>query len=88
MANIIGNFFDDGLQYPCPFMVCGGIYTLDAGASDSKAQLKAARTMHNANSKMAAYQPELKMQAEAYALRRGGRSPRTAKYFIEQLLSK
>ena len=31
---------------------------------------------------------ELEMQAEAYALRRGGRSPRTAKYFIEQLLSK
>ena len=68
MANIIGNFFDDGLQYPCPFMVCGGIYTLDAGASDSKAQLKAARTMHNANSKMAAYQPELKMQAEDWRI--------------------
>jgi predicted AAA+ superfamily ATPase len=29
---------------------------------------------------------DLEMKAEAYALKRGGRSPRTAKYFIEQLI--
>ncbi len=63
MANIIGSFFDDGLQYPCPFLICGGVYTLDPNVVDSKAQLKAARSKQNAKSKMAEYQPELAMQA-------------------------
>jgi conjugal transfer ATP-binding protein TraC len=64
MANIIGSFFDDGLQYPCPFLVCGGMYTLDPAEVDTKAQLKAARAKQNAKSKMAEFQPELAMQAE------------------------
>ena len=63
MANIIGSFLDDGLQYPCPFLICGGVYTLDPNVVDSKAQLKAARSKQNAKSKMAEYQPELAMQA-------------------------
>lgn len=63
MANIIGSFFDDGLQYPCPFLVCGGIFTLDPNVVDSKAQIKAARTKQNAKSKMAEFQPELHAQA-------------------------
>lgn len=64
MANIIGSFFDDGLQYPCPFLVCGGVFTLDPNAVDNKAQLQAARTKQNAKSKMAEFQPELQMQAQ------------------------
>ncbi|WP_459203438.1 type IV secretion system protein TraC (plasmid) [Ralstonia pseudosolanacearum] len=63
MANIIGSFFDDGLQYPCPFLICGGVFTLDPNVVDTKAQLKAARTKQNAKSKMAEFQPELQMQA-------------------------
>lgn len=63
MANIIGSFFDDGLQYPCPFLICGGVFTLDPNVVDSKAQFKAARTKQNAKSKMAEFQPELQMQA-------------------------
>ena len=63
MANIIGSFYDDGLQYPCPFLVCGGTYTLDPNEVDTKAQIKAARTKQNAESKMARFQPELEMQA-------------------------
>lgn len=63
MANIIGAFFDDGLQYPCPFVVCGGMFTLDPAEVDAKAQLKAARAKQNAKSKMAEFQPELAMQA-------------------------
>lgn len=63
MANIIGSFFDDGLQYPCPFLVCGGVFTLDPNVVDSKAQIKAARTKQNAKSKMAEFQPVLHAQA-------------------------
>ncbi|KVV25065.1 conjugal transfer protein TraC [Burkholderia cepacia] len=64
MANIIGSFYDEGLQYPCPFLICGGTYTLDPNVVDTKAQFKAARTKQNAKSKMAEYQPELEMQAK------------------------
>ncbi len=64
MANIIGSFFDDGLQYPCPFLICGGVYTLDPAIVDAKAQLQHARAKANAKSKMAEYQTELGLQAE------------------------
>jgi len=64
MANIIGSFFDDGLQYPCPFLICGGIFTLDPAEVDAKAQMKAMRAQQNAESKMAKYQPELTRQAD------------------------
>lgn len=64
MANIIGSFFDDGLQYPCPFLISGGVFTLDPNIVDSKAQLKSARAKMNAKSKMAEFQPELASQAE------------------------
>lgn len=63
MANIIGSFLDDGLQYPCPFLICGGVFTLDPNIVDTKAQIKAARTKQNARSKMAEFQPELHAQA-------------------------
>lgn len=77
MANIIGSFFDDGLQYPCPFLICGGVFTLDPNVVDTKAQFKAARTKQNAKSKMAEFQPELHMQANdwdivLYQLNNGG----------------
>ena len=64
MANIIGSFFDDGLQYPCPFVICGGMFTLDPADVDAKAQLKAARSKQNAGSKMAEFQPELALEAD------------------------
>lgn len=64
MANIIGAFFDEGLQYPCPFLICGGIFTLDPDVVDTKAMFKGIRTKRNAKSKMAEFQPELIMQAQ------------------------
>jgi conjugal transfer ATP-binding protein TraC len=64
MANIIGSFFDDGLQYPCPFVICGGVFTLDPAELDAKIPLKAARAKQNAKSKMAEFQPELALEAD------------------------
>ena len=64
MANIIGSFFDEGLQYPCPFLICGGVYTLDPDHVDATAHIKAIRTKQNARSRMADFQPELVAQAQ------------------------
>lgn len=64
MSNIIGSFFNNGLQYPCPFLISGGIYTLDPISVEGKAQLKSARSKQNASSKMANYQPELASQKQ------------------------
>ncbi len=64
MADIVGAFFNDNLHYPCPFLICGGAFTLDPNTVDTKAQLKSARAKQNASSKMAFFQPELAMQAQ------------------------
>lgn len=63
MANIIGSFFDDNLQYPCPFLVSGGVFTLDPNVMDNKAQLKGMRAKQNAKSKMAEFQQGLIAQS-------------------------
>lgn len=64
MSNIVGSFFDDGLQYPCPFIICGGVYTLDPQKVETIANIKAARSKTNAKSRMAEYQPELGAQRD------------------------
>ena len=60
MNEVIGALFDDGLQYPCPFMITQGVFTLDPNQAEAVAQIKAARSLQNATSKMANFQPELK----------------------------
>lgn len=59
MANIIGSQFDDNSQYPCPYLITSGIFTLDKNSSETSAKLKQARAKQNANSKMVNFQPEL-----------------------------
>lgn len=58
MSNIIGMFNDNTQQYPCPFIICTGIYILDKTSSETTARVKHARAKQNAESKMAKWQPE------------------------------
>ncbi|WP_080430244.1 type IV secretion system protein TraC [Burkholderia ubonensis] len=62
MSNIIGSFTDPELQYPCPFLICGGVQTIERIATDNRVQLKAARAQQNAESKMAKFQVNLATQ--------------------------
>jgi conjugal transfer ATP-binding protein TraC len=68
MTNLIGSYYDDGLQYACPYVITGGIWTLDQNVVDNKAMFNAARAKQNAKSKMAEYQPELAMQNEDWQI--------------------
>lgn len=58
MGDIIGSFKDNSQQYPCPFIICTGIYILDKNSSETTARVKHARAKQNAESKMAKWQPE------------------------------
>jgi conjugal transfer ATP-binding protein TraC len=58
MGEIIGAMFDNGLQYPCPYILTCGIYTLDANQTETMARVKHARAKQNSNSSMAKFQPE------------------------------
>lgn len=58
MSDIIGLFNDNSQQYPCPFIICTGIYILDKNSSETTARVKHARAKQNAESKMAKWQPE------------------------------
>ena len=58
MGDVIGAMFDDALQYPCPYIITCGIYTLDANQTETMARVKHARAKQNAQSSMAKFQPE------------------------------
>lgn len=58
MGEVIGAMFDDSLQYPCPYIITCGIYTLDANQTETMARVKHARAKQNSQSSMAKFQPE------------------------------
>ncbi|WP_420207669.1 DUF5934 domain-containing protein (plasmid) [Acinetobacter baumannii] len=77
MGNVIGDFFENSLQYPCPYIISMGIHILDKTSSETKARIKQARSTQNAESKMAKWQPEYAeiardWNAITYHLHKGG----------------
>ncbi|MEQ2104918.1 type IV secretion system protein TraC [Burkholderia cenocepacia] len=68
MTGIVGSFTDTQLQYPCPYLICGGIFTLDRNVVDSRVQVRTARAQQNAESKMAKFQPSLAAQSRDWKM--------------------
>ena len=58
MGEVIGSMFDNALQYPCPYIITCGIYTLDANKTETMARMRHARAKQNTRSPMAKVQPE------------------------------
>ena len=59
MEKALGDFFNNTLQYPCPFMISMGVYFLDKNETENKVIMKYTRAKENARSPMARFQPEL-----------------------------
>lgn len=58
MGNLIGDFYQGQLGYPCPFVITMGIRVLDQADHKNIAQMKGARATTNASSPMARFMPE------------------------------
>jgi conjugal transfer ATP-binding protein TraC len=58
MGNLIGDYYQGQLGYPCPFVVTMGIRVLDQSDHKSIAQMKGARATTNASSPMARFMPD------------------------------
>lgn len=59
MGNLIGDFYQSQLGYPCPFVITMGIRVLDPANHKNIAQIKGARATTNASSPMARFLPEM-----------------------------
>lgn len=62
MEKATGDFFNNTLQYPCPYLITAGIYFLDRNETENRVILKYTRAKDNARSPMARFQPELAEQ--------------------------
>lgn len=58
MGNLIGDYYQGQLGYPCPFVITMGVLVLDQAKYKSVAQMKGARATTNASSPMAKFMPE------------------------------
>lgn len=58
MGNLIGDFYQNQLGYPCPFVITMGAHILEQANNKGTAQLKGARATTNATSAMARFLPE------------------------------
>lgn len=68
MGGLIGDFMDCAMQYPCPFMITLGVYTLEHDKVKALSDFKSARAEQNASSQMAKYQPELQKQQQDWKI--------------------
>lgn len=66
MGNLIGDFYESQLGYPCPFVITMGFHTLDRASNKSLAQMKGARATTNATSPMARFLPEFQDKKRAW----------------------
>lgn len=58
MGNLVGDYYQGQLGYPCPFVITMGVHILDQADYKSMAQLKGARATTNASSPMARFMPD------------------------------
>lgn len=66
MGNLIGDFYEAQLGYPCPFVITMGAHTLERASNKSVAQMKGARATTNATSPMARFMPEFQGKKRAW----------------------
>lgn len=57
MGNLIGDFYQNQLGYPCPFVITMGAHILDVATNKAIAQIRGARATTNATSPMARFMP-------------------------------
>lgn len=62
MARLIGDPWQDTLQYSCPYIIVMGVQVLDFNATKNVAMMRAARAVQNSESKMAKFDPAIPEQ--------------------------
>lgn len=62
MGALIGDFNQQALSYPCPFLITEGVTVLDYERSRGAARMKAARATQNADSYMARFMHDMQEQ--------------------------
>lgn len=58
MGNLIGDFYQQQLGYPCPFVITMGVHVLDPARLRDAATIRGARATSNASSPMARFMPQ------------------------------
>lgn len=66
MGNMVGDFYEGQLGYPCPFVITLGLHTMERASNRAIAQMKGARATTNASSAMARFMPEMQTKKRAW----------------------
>ena len=59
MGSLIGDLYQNTLQFPCPYLITLGVKVLEGESSRQWAMIKSARATTNAGSYMARFLPDL-----------------------------
>jgi len=62
MGNLMGDMFQNNLQYRCPFLFTLGVHLPDLESAKAGAQMKAARSTHDADTPMAKFLPDFALK--------------------------